>query len=77
MRERASTASARSTPAEAQADAADADPARHRRRRRQPGDAWPARMPEQDRALELFLLLNGLERNAALTPGQRYKIVAE
>lgn len=36
-----------------------------------------ARMPEQDRALELFLLLNGLERNAALTPGQRYKIVAE
>jgi predicted Zn-dependent protease len=36
-----------------------------------------ARMPEQDRALELFLLLNGLERNAALVPGQRYKIVAE
>lgn len=36
-----------------------------------------ARMPEQERAQELFLVLNGLDRNTALTPGQRYKIVAE
>ena len=35
------------------------------------------RMPEQDRPGELFQLLNGIERNAALTPGQRYKVVAE
>ncbi|UZF91627.1 M48 family metalloprotease [Bosea sp. NBC_00550] len=35
------------------------------------------RMPEQDRPSELFQLLNGIERNAALTPGQRYKVVAE
>jgi predicted Zn-dependent protease len=35
------------------------------------------RMPEQDRPGELFQLLNGLDRNAAPTPGQRYKIVAE
>lgn len=36
-----------------------------------------ARMATQDRALELFLLLNGLDRNSRLTPGQRYKIVSE
>ncbi|WP_439496272.1 M48 family metalloprotease [Bosea sp. (in: a-proteobacteria)] len=36
-----------------------------------------ARMAAQDRALELFLLLNGLDRNSRLTPGQRYKIVSE
>lgn len=35
------------------------------------------RMPEQDRPGELFQLLNGLDRNPALTPGQRYKVVAE
>ena len=35
------------------------------------------RMPEQDRPGELFQLLNGLDRNAALTPGQRYKVIAE
>lgn len=35
------------------------------------------RMPEQDRPGELFQLLNGLDRNAALAPGQRYKVVAE
>lgn len=34
-------------------------------------------MQEQDRPLELFLLLNGLDRDAKLTPGERYKIVAE
>jgi predicted Zn-dependent protease len=34
------------------------------------------RMPV-DRALERFLLLNGLERNAPLKPGERYKIVVE
>lgn len=36
-----------------------------------------ARMPEQERAQELFMVLNGLERGGALVPGQRYKIVAE
>ncbi|MGL4442441.1 MAG: M48 family metalloprotease, partial [Alsobacter sp.] len=36
-----------------------------------------ARMSEQERAQELFTVLNGLERGGALTPGQRYKIVAE
>lgn len=36
-----------------------------------------ARMPEQDRALELFMVLNGIERGGALSPGQRYKIVTE
>lgn len=35
------------------------------------------RMPEQDRPAELFQLLNGLDRGAALTPGQRYKLVGE
>jgi predicted Zn-dependent protease len=35
-----------------------------------------ARMPV-DRALERFLLLNGLDRNGPLTPGDRYKIVVE
>ena len=36
-----------------------------------------ARMPEQERAQELFMVLNGLERGGALAPGQRYKIVTE
>lgn len=35
------------------------------------------RMPEQDRPAELFQLLNGLDRGAALAPGQRYKVVGE
>jgi predicted Zn-dependent protease len=35
------------------------------------------RMAPIDRPLEQFLILNGLERNARLTPGQRYKIVSE
>lgn len=35
------------------------------------------RMVVQDRPLELFLLLNGLDRGSRLTPGQRYKIVTE
>ncbi len=34
------------------------------------------RMAQSDRAQEQFLLLNGLERGAALKAGQRYKIVA-
>jgi predicted Zn-dependent protease len=36
-----------------------------------------ARMTVQDRALDLAMVLNGLDRNATLTPGERYKIVAE
>jgi predicted Zn-dependent protease len=39
--------------------------------------AMAARMAGQDRPLELFLLLNGLDRAGTLTPGQRYKIIAE
>lgn len=35
------------------------------------------RMAGVERPQELFLILNGLDRNAALVPGQRYKIVAE
>ena len=35
------------------------------------------RMASTDRPLEQFLILNGLDRNAKLTPGQRYKIVSE
>ena len=35
-----------------------------------------ARMAFAPRALDQFLILNGLERGAALVPGQRYKILA-
>ncbi|MBK9081396.1 MAG: M48 family metalloprotease [Rhizobiales bacterium] len=35
------------------------------------------RMAGTDRPLDLFLLLNGLDRGAALAPGERYKIVVE
>jgi predicted Zn-dependent protease len=35
------------------------------------------RMAVPDRALDRFLLLNGLERGAQLVPGRSYKIVAE
>ena len=34
-------------------------------------------MAVPDRALDRFLVLNGLERGAALVPGQSYKIVVE
>ena len=36
-----------------------------------------ARMGFLPRSVDQFLILNGLERGAALVPGQRYKIVAE
>ncbi len=45
----------------------------------QEGDT-PQRLAERmpiDRALERFLLLNGLDRNASLRVGERYKIVVE
>jgi predicted Zn-dependent protease len=45
-----------------------------------PGDTaatFAARMSGQDRPLELFLLLNGLDRPSALVPGQRYKTLSE
>jgi predicted Zn-dependent protease len=35
------------------------------------------RMMVPDRALDRFLVLNGLERGAQLVPGRSYKIVAE
>ena len=35
------------------------------------------RMATHDRPLELFQILNGLDRSGRLTPGQRYKIVTE
>lgn len=64
------------TPAEAQA----AKPLRIRIVSAAAGDtvtSMAERMPEQDRPAELFQLLNGLDRGAALAPGQRYKIVGE
>jgi predicted Zn-dependent protease len=39
--------------------------------------AMAARMASEDRPLEQFLILNGLDRGASLTPGQRYKIITE
>lgn len=45
-----------------------------------PGDtaeSLATRMVGVDRAVERFLILNGLERGQALTPGDRYKIVTE
>lgn len=45
-----------------------------------PGDtvgSLAARMVVANRPVERFLVLNGLERGAALKPGERYKIVAE
>lgn len=40
-------------------------------------DSLAARMAVPDRPLERFLALNGLERGAALRPGQTYKVVAD
>lgn len=40
-------------------------------------DALAQRMRGVERPLDLFLLLNGLERGAALAPGETYKIVVE
>ncbi|MBF9232829.1 M48 family metalloprotease [Microvirga alba] len=45
----------------------------------QPGDTaqrLAERMPV-DRALERFLLINGLEKNGPLKPGERYKVIVE
>ena len=45
-----------------------------------PGDSVEGlarRMSVPDRAVDRFLVLNGLERGAALRPGQSYKIVVE
>ncbi len=36
-----------------------------------------AQMASDDKALDQFLILNGLDRNTALTPGQRYKLIVE
>lgn len=40
-------------------------------------DSLSRRMAVQDRALDRFLVLNGLEKGAGLRPGQGYKIVVE
>lgn len=40
-------------------------------------EALASRMVVPDRALERFLVLNGLEQGRALTPAERYKIVVE
>ncbi len=64
------------TPAEAQT----ARPLRIRIVNAAPGDtvaSMAERMPEQDRPAELFQLLNGFDRAAALAPGQRYKVIGE
>ena len=45
-----------------------------------PGDtvqSLAARMTAEDRAIERFLALNGLERSAAVKAGEQYKITAE
>jgi predicted Zn-dependent protease len=45
-----------------------------------PGDtvqSLGARMAGEERAVERFLALNGLERGAGVTPGEHYKITAE
>lgn len=45
-----------------------------------PGDrseGLASRMAVQDRALELFLLINGLEAGERVEAGRRYKIIAE
>ena len=45
----------------------------------QPGDSAETlarRMPFEDKGLAQFLVLNGFERAAPLTPGERYKVVA-
>lgn len=45
-----------------------------------PGDSatgLAARMAVQERALDQFLILNGLERSSTLVPGQRYKVIVE
>jgi hypothetical protein len=34
-------------------------------------------MASDDKALDQFLILNGLDRNTALMPGQRYKLIVE
>jgi predicted Zn-dependent protease len=39
--------------------------------------ALAGRMAVSERALDQFLILNGLERTSALAPGQRYKIIVE
>ncbi len=41
-----------------------------------PGDL-AAKMAILDRQLDFFLLINGLEADAALRPGENYKIIVE
>jgi predicted Zn-dependent protease len=36
-----------------------------------------SRMAVPDRPVDRFLILNGLERNSPLIPGERYKIIVE
>jgi predicted Zn-dependent protease len=40
-------------------------------------ESFAQRMAIADRPLDHFLLLNGLEKNAALDPSQRYKVIVE
>ena len=40
-------------------------------------DTFAARMAVSDKPLDMFLLLNGLERNGSVIPGERYKLVVE
>ncbi|MBL8588858.1 MAG: M48 family metalloprotease [Methylobacteriaceae bacterium] len=63
-----------------QDEAAAVKPLRLALTRAEPGagaEALARRMQGVDRPLDLFLLLNGLERGAALAPGETYKIVVE
>jgi predicted Zn-dependent protease len=62
------------------AEAAALKPQRIRIVTVQPGDtvaSLAARMPFEDYKVERFRTLNGLAEGAALTPGQKVKLVAE
>ena len=49
---------------------------RHRARRRSP-DSIAARIASEDRTLDHFLLLNGLDKSTPLTAGESYKLVID
>lgn len=61
-------------------ETADAKPLRIGLVAAQPGataESLSSDMAGSERPLELFMLINGLERDASLAPGERYKIITE
>jgi len=78
--ERAFQAALRSVRAVPAGEAASVKPLRLRTATAGEGDTaetLAARMIVPDRAVERFLVLNGLERGQSVRPGERYKIVAD